>query len=51
MELGFGQSEALKDLLQGWRDVRFVEDYAGIPRIALAERPPDEGTGPYDGLA
>jgi release factor glutamine methyltransferase len=39
MELGFGQQEPLRELLQGWHDVRFVEDYAGIARIALAERP------------
>jgi release factor glutamine methyltransferase len=39
MELGFGQSELLRELLQGWREVRLIEDYAGIPRIALAERP------------
>jgi len=38
MELGFGQSEPLAALLGGWKDVRFVEDYAGIPRIVLAER-------------
>lgn len=38
MELGFGQSEPLAALLAGWKDVRFVEDYAGIPRIVLAER-------------
>jgi release factor glutamine methyltransferase len=38
MEFGFGQQEPLSDLLAGWRDVRFIEDYAGIPRIVLAER-------------
>jgi release factor glutamine methyltransferase len=38
MELGFGQSEPLAALLAGWKGVRFVEDYAGIPRIVLAER-------------
>ena len=39
MELGFGQSETLLELLSGWSGVRFVEDYAGIPRIVLGERP------------
>ncbi len=38
MELGFGQREALEALLDGWEDVRFLEDYAAIPRIALAVR-------------
>jgi release factor glutamine methyltransferase len=38
MELGFGQSEPLAALLADWNSVRFVEDYAGIPRIVLAER-------------
>jgi release factor glutamine methyltransferase len=38
MEFGFGQQEPLTALLEGWQDVRFVEDYAGIPRIVLAQR-------------
>ena len=38
MELGFGQREALTALLAGWQGVRFVDDYAGIPRVVLAER-------------
>jgi release factor glutamine methyltransferase len=38
LEFGFGQRDALSDLLSGWDDVRFLEDYAGIPRIALASR-------------
>jgi release factor glutamine methyltransferase len=38
LEFGFGQRDALSDLLDGWDDVRFLEDYAGIPRIALASR-------------
>jgi release factor glutamine methyltransferase len=38
MEFGFGQQEPLAALLRGWQNVRFVEDYAGIPRIVLAER-------------
>lgn len=38
MEIGFGQRSALEELLRGWDKVRFVDDYAGIPRIVLAER-------------
>lgn len=39
MEFGYGQRDALAALLAGWNNVRFVQDYQGIPRIALAERP------------
>lgn len=39
MEFGFGQRSALAELLRGWDGVRFLDDYAGIPRVALAERP------------
>lgn len=38
LEIGFGQHNALTQLLDGWQNVRFVEDYAGIPRVALAIR-------------
>ncbi|HVG26493.1 MAG TPA: peptide chain release factor N(5)-glutamine methyltransferase [Acidobacteriaceae bacterium] len=38
LEIGFGQRIALEELLQGWSEVRFVEDYAGIPRVGLAVR-------------
>jgi release factor glutamine methyltransferase len=38
MEFGFGQKNALATLLDGWDDVRFLDDYAGIPRIALASK-------------
>lgn len=38
MEFGFGQRNALAQLLSGWREVRFLDDYAGIPRVVLAER-------------
>lgn len=37
MEIGFGQRDALAELLQTWRNVRFLDDYAGIPRHVLAE--------------
>lgn len=41
LEFGFGQREALRSLLlerNAWHSVRFVDDYAGIPRVALALR-------------
>jgi release factor glutamine methyltransferase len=39
MEFGFGQRESLRALLEaGWHDVRFLDDYAGIPRVVLARR-------------
>ena len=45
LEFGFGQREALRALLSessepihAWQDIRFLDDYAGIPRVALAER-------------
>jgi release factor glutamine methyltransferase len=37
MEFGFGQRDELAHLLAGWKNVRFVDDYAGIPRVVLAE--------------
>jgi len=39
LEIGFGQRDALTELLIGWDNVRFIDDYAAIPRVALAERP------------
>jgi release factor glutamine methyltransferase len=39
MEFGFGQRAALETLLADWNDVQFRDDYAGIPRIALARCP------------
>ena len=39
LEIGYGQREAVTELLAGWQSVRFVDDYAGIPRVALAIRP------------
>jgi len=38
LEFGFGQRDALRDLLTGWNSVRFLNDYADIPRVALALR-------------
>jgi len=39
LEIGFGQRDDLTQLLAGWNNVRFVDDYASIPRVVLAERP------------
>jgi release factor glutamine methyltransferase len=39
LEFGFGQQQAIAHLLRHWHDVRFLEDLAGIPRVALAQRP------------
>lgn len=38
LEIGFGQSSALRRLLSDWSDVRFVDDLQGIPRVAVARR-------------
>ncbi|MDP9038752.1 MAG: peptide chain release factor N(5)-glutamine methyltransferase [Acidobacteriota bacterium] len=38
MELGFGQSEAVAELLRGWDGVRFVDDLQGIRRVVVARR-------------
>jgi release factor glutamine methyltransferase len=44
LEFGFGQLDALKTLFEKpangpWQDLQFQNDYAQIPRIALATRP------------
>jgi release factor glutamine methyltransferase len=38
MEIGFGQSAAIAELLRGWLGVQIVDDLQGIPRVALAWR-------------
>jgi release factor glutamine methyltransferase len=42
LEFGFGQRNALHTLLEDrhhpWRDIRFLNDYANIPRVVLAHR-------------
>jgi release factor glutamine methyltransferase len=39
LEFGFGQHDSLRELLHsGWQNIRFLDDYAQIPRIALADR-------------
>lgn len=39
LEIGFGQRDAVTELLASWNSVRFIEDYASIPRVGLAIRP------------
>jgi release factor glutamine methyltransferase len=41
MEIGYGQQPAIAELLEAssYRDIRFLPDYQGIPRVALALRP------------
>lgn len=36
LELGFGSTDHVSRLLQGWRDFRLTPDLAGIPRVATA---------------
>lgn len=36
LEIGYGQREALTELLSDWRAVQFIDDLQGIPRVALA---------------
>jgi len=40
LEIGFGQSETIRALFpeNEWHNLRILDDYAGIPRIVLAER-------------
>jgi release factor glutamine methyltransferase len=38
MEMGFGQSTRLAEMLQAWKNVEFVNDLQGIPRVVLARR-------------
>ncbi len=39
LEIGYGQRDALIELLADWHSVRFVDDYASIARVVLAIRP------------
>lgn len=36
MEIGFGQREAVAGLLDGWREIEFVDDLQGIARVVMA---------------
>ena len=39
LEIGYGQRDALAELLTGWNEIRFIDDYQAIPRTVLAFRP------------
>ena len=41
LEIGHGQRESIAALLESsaFRDIRFIEDLQGIPRVAVAQRP------------
>ncbi len=39
LEIGFGQRNALAELLGGWHEVMFHDDLQGISRVVLARRP------------
>jgi release factor glutamine methyltransferase len=38
LEIGHGQRDSLATLLDGWKDLNFVDDLRGIPRVALARK-------------
>ncbi|HET6840424.1 MAG TPA: peptide chain release factor N(5)-glutamine methyltransferase [Candidatus Angelobacter sp.] len=38
-EIGFSTEESVKELLQGWSDIRTTADLQGIPRVIAAQRP------------
>jgi release factor glutamine methyltransferase len=38
MEIGYGQSNAMRGLLADWKDVRFVDDLEQTPRVVLARK-------------
>ena len=39
LEIGYGQRDAIAELLQGWRGVQIFDDLREIPRVAVAWRP------------
>ena len=39
LEIGFGQSQPLTELLSAWKEIHFLNDYASIPRVVLATHP------------
>jgi release factor glutamine methyltransferase len=38
LEIGYGQSGKIRELLNNWSDVHFIDDLQGIPRVAVARR-------------
>ena len=40
LELGFDSLPAVREMLgEGWRDVRVIDDLAGIPRVVICSKP------------
>jgi release factor glutamine methyltransferase len=39
LEIGYRQRDAVEAFLHDWQNVRFIDDYQGIPRTVLALRP------------
>lgn len=39
MEMGIGQDQALRGLVQDWNKVEFLNDLQGIPRVLICEKP------------
>src|ERR1700761_2958095 len=38
LEIGYGQSAAVAQLLEPWSEIKFLDDLRGIPRVAVAKR-------------
>jgi release factor glutamine methyltransferase len=38
LEIGYGQSDALRNLMDGWAGVTLVNDLQGIPRVVLGQK-------------
>jgi release factor glutamine methyltransferase len=38
MEIGYSQSERVREMLTGWHDVHTVPDLQGIPRVVVAQK-------------
>lgn len=39
VEIGFAQADAVRALVEGWRNPRLIADLAGIPRVLVCEKP------------
>lgn len=37
LEIGFGQAEAVREMLAGWNNLEILPDLSGIPRVAICE--------------
>jgi release factor glutamine methyltransferase len=38
LEIGYGQSPAVRNLMDGWAGVTLVADLQGIPRVVLGQK-------------